>query len=192
MPVLPLVGSTMTVSRSMRPSRSAASIIATPMRSFTDASGVKNSHLASTTAWSRGISRFSRTSGVPPIVSVMSLKIRPWGLMGMSFPMVDRARLFRLDLDDFLWLERAARIIQYPTRHINSLARSDRHDHITVERPRARAVELAGPRGVVRVAVVEADHDLPGVGRVALGAHQFERVDRKTVTALARIEGVLG
>jgi hypothetical protein len=54
MPVLPLVGSTMTVSRSMRPSRSPASIIARPMRSFTLASGLKNSHLASTVACSFG------------------------------------------------------------------------------------------------------------------------------------------
>src|SRR5213075_2706500 len=39
--------------------------------------------LASTTAWSRGISRLIRTSGVPPMVSVMSLKMRPWGFRGM-------------------------------------------------------------------------------------------------------------
>ena len=39
MPVLPLVGSTITVSGPIVPSRSAASIIATPMRSLTLAPG---------------------------------------------------------------------------------------------------------------------------------------------------------
>ena len=46
MPVLPLVGSTMTVSLVILPLRSAASIIDTPMRSLTDQSGLKFSSLA--------------------------------------------------------------------------------------------------------------------------------------------------
>src|SRR3954453_1152623 len=83
MPVLPLVGSTITVSLLIFPARSAASIIARPMRSLTLESGLKNSHLASTVACPGGISRLIRTSGVPPIVSVMSLKTRPWGFRGM-------------------------------------------------------------------------------------------------------------
>jgi hypothetical protein len=43
MPVLPEVGSMMTVSRPDRPARSAASIMATPMRSLTLPRGLKNS-----------------------------------------------------------------------------------------------------------------------------------------------------
>jgi hypothetical protein len=38
------------------------------------------------------MSRLMRTRGVPPMVSVMSLKIRPWGLRGMG--------LFRLVCSD--------------------------------------------------------------------------------------------
>lgn len=81
MPVLPLVGSTSTVrSGAMRPAASASLIIATPMRSFTDAVGLKLSSLATSTApqpsaW--GI-RFRRTSGVRPTRAVMS------GAMGIA------------------------------------------------------------------------------------------------------------
>ena len=50
MPVLPLVGSMITVSLVICPSASAASIIATPMRSFTDQSGLKFSSFATTSA----------------------------------------------------------------------------------------------------------------------------------------------
>jgi len=42
-PVLPLVPSTMTPPGFNRPSRSAASMIARPMRSFTEPPGLKNS-----------------------------------------------------------------------------------------------------------------------------------------------------
>ena len=48
--MLPLVGSTITVSLSILPCASAASIIATPMRSLTDQSGLKFSSLATTSA----------------------------------------------------------------------------------------------------------------------------------------------
>ena len=40
MPVLPLVGSTMTVSGPMRPASSAASSMATPIRSLTELAGL--------------------------------------------------------------------------------------------------------------------------------------------------------
>ncbi len=71
MPVLPEVGSTITVSRSIRPDASAASIMARPMRSFTEESGLKNSHLPSRSAVTPASAarRESRTSGVAPIVS---------------------------------------------------------------------------------------------------------------------------
>ena len=56
------------------PAFSAASIIDTPMRSFTEDIGLKNSSLARISAvtpsrWGR---RLRRTSGVAPMVSVMS------------------------------------------------------------------------------------------------------------------------
>ena len=73
MPVLPLVGSISTVSASMRPCASSASIIATPMRSLTEATGLKNSSLASTVALApySADRRGNRTSGVSPMVSTM-------------------------------------------------------------------------------------------------------------------------
>ena len=55
------------------PAFSAASIMATPMRSLTDDSGLKNSSLvriSAVTPWRSG-RRFRRTSGVAPMVSVM-------------------------------------------------------------------------------------------------------------------------
>ncbi len=74
MPVLPEVGSISVVSGPIRPSRSSASIIETPMRSLTEAIGLKNSSLAriSASTRARAVRRDSRTSGVAPMVSVMS------------------------------------------------------------------------------------------------------------------------
>jgi hypothetical protein len=71
-PVLPLVGSTIVVSPGrMRPSCSAASIIAAPIRSFTEAIGLSDSSFTTISAEpSLGI-RLSLTSGVLPIISVM-------------------------------------------------------------------------------------------------------------------------
>ena len=57
---------------------SAASIMARPMRSLTDDSGLKNSSLASTVA-SLWIMRRTRTSGVLPMVCVMSSKMCAMG-----------------------------------------------------------------------------------------------------------------
>ncbi len=76
-PVLPLVGSIRIVSLLMRPLFRASSIIAKPMRSFTLESGLKNSSLSRISAWApcAAAVRFRRTSGVLPIVSVMSLYI---------------------------------------------------------------------------------------------------------------------
>ena len=75
MPVLPLVGSMMTVSLVSVPLFSASSIIAMPMRSFTLESGLKNSHLSSTVASMPSVTLLSRTNGVRPTVSTMSLNI---------------------------------------------------------------------------------------------------------------------
>ncbi len=76
MPVLPLVGSTSVVfSGEILPCFSSASIIATPMRSLTLDSGLKNSsfsRMSALTPASFG-NRAKRTKGVSPMVSVMEL-----------------------------------------------------------------------------------------------------------------------
>src|ERR1700733_11243776 len=71
MPVFPLVGSRMMVSGLIRPASSAASIRATPSRSFTLAAGLKDSSLATTSAPAPSVTRFNRTRGVLPISCVM-------------------------------------------------------------------------------------------------------------------------
>jgi hypothetical protein len=73
MPVLPEVGSTSTVPGLIRPARSAASIIATPMRSLTELMGLKNSSFAASSAPTPcALARRSRrTIGVAPMVSVI-------------------------------------------------------------------------------------------------------------------------
>src|SRR4051812_40725221 len=75
MPVLPLVASTIVVRPgSMMPSASAASIIATPIRSFTDPPGLSISSLANSSAPSGAI-RVSWTIGVRPTWSAMLIGI---------------------------------------------------------------------------------------------------------------------
>jgi len=75
MPVLPLVGSITTVSAPIRPSRSAASIIAQAMRSFTLHSGFMFSILPATVATQPSVTRRRRTSGVCPMHCVMSSRM---------------------------------------------------------------------------------------------------------------------
>ncbi len=70
MPVLPLVGSMISPPGTRLPSFSAASIIASPMRSLTLLMGFRDSILA-TTSPGPGDSRCRRTRGVDPITSVM-------------------------------------------------------------------------------------------------------------------------
>ncbi len=79
MPVLPLVGSIRTVSGLICPACSSASIIATPIRSLTEAMGLKNSSLASTVAFGfiSADNRGSPTSGVSPIVSRIEANTLP-------------------------------------------------------------------------------------------------------------------
>src|SRR5262249_24867026 len=79
MPVFPDVGSTSTLSGRTRPALSMSSIIATPMRSFTLAAGLKNSSLARIFALMSCICgrRRSRTIGVSPTASVIDAKMRP-------------------------------------------------------------------------------------------------------------------
>src|SRR3954447_11245631 len=65
-PVLPEVGSTIVPPGFSFPSSSAFSIIARPIRSFTEPPGLRYSSLARIRAWPRGESLSSRTIGVPP------------------------------------------------------------------------------------------------------------------------------
>jgi len=76
-PVFPLVGSIIKVFLPIRPCRSAASIMARPIRSLTLPRGFLNSNLARISACSPLEIQFSRTSGVDPIVFVTSVKISP-------------------------------------------------------------------------------------------------------------------
>src|SRR5574343_960192 len=75
-PVLPEVGSTITVPGPILPSCSAASIIATAMPPFTLWPGLKNSSLATAVAPAPSVTRFRRTSGVLPMRSVTEEAIR--------------------------------------------------------------------------------------------------------------------
>src|SRR5690348_16814354 len=59
----------------MRPSRSAASTIATPMRSLTDPPGLNISSLANSSAPASGARRDSRTIGVRPTCAEMLIGI---------------------------------------------------------------------------------------------------------------------
>src|SRR3954470_3095814 len=68
-PVLPDVGSTIVPPGFSFPSRSAASIIASPIRSLTEPPGLRNSSFASTRAPPGGERRGSRTIGVSPTSS---------------------------------------------------------------------------------------------------------------------------
>src|SRR3954454_11448558 len=70
-PVLPEVGSTMVPPGFSFPSRSAASIIGRPMRSFTEPPGFRYSSFARICAPPVGLSLSSRTIGVPPTSSRM-------------------------------------------------------------------------------------------------------------------------
>ena len=67
MPVLPLVGSTISLPGPSRPRFSASQIIAAPMRHFTEYAGLRPSILASTVALAPSVTRFRRTSGVRPM-----------------------------------------------------------------------------------------------------------------------------
>ena len=71
--MLPLVGSTITDRpRSICPAASAASIIATPIRSLTEPPGLKYSSFAQTSPGNPSPSRRSATSGVPPTTAEAS------------------------------------------------------------------------------------------------------------------------
>ncbi len=73
MPVLPLVGSISTAPAAILPASSRSSIMATPIRSLTEPTGLKNSSLASTRALAAysADKRGSPTSGVSPMVSMI-------------------------------------------------------------------------------------------------------------------------
>src|SRR5688572_29411610 len=68
-PVLPLVPSTMVPPRFRRPSRSAASIIARPIRSLTEPPGLKNSAFTQIGVRAESSTRRNLIIGVQPMVS---------------------------------------------------------------------------------------------------------------------------
>ena len=78
-PVLPLVGSrrmTRTALAAIKPSRSALSIIATPIRSLTEPPGLKYSTLATTSPATSAPRRGRETSGVLPTTADVSAPTR--------------------------------------------------------------------------------------------------------------------
>ena len=78
MPVLPEVASTIVVlPGSILPSRSAASIIDTPILSFTLPAGLYISSLPISSAPQSGATLVSRTIGVPPTMSARLAGMRP-------------------------------------------------------------------------------------------------------------------
>ena len=70
--MLPLVGSTIVPPGFKSPSRSAASMMRVAMRSFDEPPGFRYSTFASTVALMPSVTRFSFTSGVLPIRSVIA------------------------------------------------------------------------------------------------------------------------
>src|SRR3989442_4324090 len=95
-PVLPDVASTISPPGLRRPSRSAASIIATPIRSLTEPPGLKNSALAYSGVRSPWVTLFKRMSGVHPIVSRTSRYALVWAGTGASLQRVT-LRVAKLD-----------------------------------------------------------------------------------------------
>ena len=81
MPVLPLVGSTITIPGFSVPRSIASSTIAAPMRSFTELKGLYPSCLTATRAASPLVRRVSWTRGVLPTVAVTSAKMRVAGVV---------------------------------------------------------------------------------------------------------------
>ena len=71
--MLPLVGSTITVPSFSRPASSAARIMEKAIRSLTLPPGLNDSTLPTTVPGSPAAMRLIRTSGVRPIVAVISL-----------------------------------------------------------------------------------------------------------------------
>ena len=84
MPVLPLVGSTITEPGAILPSASAASIIATPMRSLTEPPGLRYSSFATTSPPIPSPSRCSATSGVLPTAPEASGERRRPRVLGIG------------------------------------------------------------------------------------------------------------
>jgi len=72
MPVLPLVGSTISLPGPRRPCASASFTIEVPMRHLTEKAGLRPSILASTVAGAPSSTRLRRTSGVWPMDSALS------------------------------------------------------------------------------------------------------------------------
>ncbi len=73
MPVFPLVGSMSSLPGLRIPRFSASHTMEAPMRHFTEYAGLRPSTLARIVAFDPPVTRFSRTSGVWPMLSELSL-----------------------------------------------------------------------------------------------------------------------
>ncbi len=103
-----------------RPSASAASIIFTAIRSFTEPPGLRYSTLASTVAAMPSVTRFNRTNGVSPIRS--TTESANFISLGMAHILTEQVSL-------------ASRVAGTNGRHEDVTVR-DRQDHTLEERVR--------------------------------------------------------
>src|SRR2546427_618718 len=148
-PIWPAGASTIRPRVWRRPPRWAASIIATPMRSFTDPPGLKNSALAYTGVRIPCVTRFSRTSGVQPMVS----RILPYGLAWDGI----RVRLRRAVRDGAGRVLALRDGVPFRRRRVTP-RRADRgHRRGDRRRPGTRGVWLPLRHGPARLRVAELD-----------------------------------
>src|SRR2546426_5555635 len=148
-PVLPEVASTIRPPGLGRPRRRAAAIIARPMRSFADPPGLKNSALAYTGVRIPCVTRFSRTSGVQPMVS----RILPYGLAWDGI----RVRLRRAVRDGARRVLTLRDGVPFRRRRVTP-RRADRSDRRgNRRRSGTRGVRLPLRHGPARLRVAELD-----------------------------------
>src|SRR6267378_3573219 len=150
-PVLPDVASTIRPPGFRRPSRSAASIIARPIRSFTEPPGLKNSALAYTGVRIPSVTRFSRTRGVQPIVS----RMLPYGLMWDGI----RIRLHRAVRDGACRVQNRRERVSLGRRRVaRRRAHGNGRRRLTDRRrSRTRGVRLSLRNGATRLRVPKLD-----------------------------------
>src|SRR5262245_3332803 len=167
MPVLPLVASTTVVRPgSIRPSCSAASIIATPIRSLTDPPGLNISSLPKTSAPPSGARRASWTIGVRPTWSAMLIGMEPIDdLVWQRFlVVVDAPHLAHSDA--LVELDRV-RVVRSDVEPDGAAVRGGEHG---LQQPRAEALALV-------VGVHGEQRDVERVGIPA--AHEREAPVRR-------------
>src|SRR2546429_3371349 len=132
-----------------RPPRWAPSIIATPMRSFTDPPGLKNSALAYTGVRIPCVTRFSRTSGAQPMVS----RILPYGLAWDDI----RVRLRRAVRDGARRVLALRDGVPFRRRRVTPRRADRSHRRGDRRRSGTRGVRLPLRHGPARLRVAELD-----------------------------------